>query len=235
MESYYSDTYQYKSINSVLNSFSSDFFEGITMIVRPVIGGIDYLWSMHRAFLVQKELDIISRWNFEKRERFLDILTDAAAIDVYDDTFLSKLETKISEFAEFKETFEQLSQLTTRLNPTQRNEILKISLNKLSGKISSVRDNINLKMWDKNENVTHLMVLNQILYLIQELISETIRKHDNKILALIVYSLLKIEAFHRGKITFEDFQDYISELSLFDFKEKPLSKNYSAVFEALAV
>lgn len=205
------------------------------MIMRPAIGGIDYLRSMHRVYLVQREFDKISRWDLDTRERLLDALTDIVSFDIYNDDFATKLEAKISELKEFKETFEQLSQLTTRLNPIQRNEILSISLNKLSGKISSVRDNINLKMWDKNEDVNQLMVLDQILYLIQELIRETLRKKDSKILGLIIFSLLKIEAFHRGKITFEDFQHYISELSLFGYKEELIPKNYNVVFETLAV
>jgi hypothetical protein len=231
----YTNIGQYKSIDSILNSFSSDFFDGVTMILRPIIGGVDYLRYIRQSHLAQKELNKLSKWDFDKRDRFLDILTDIVSGDIYDKSFMVKIEEKISTMDEYKETFAQLGRLTTKLNPAQRNEILRISLNKLNGKISSVRDNINLKMWDKNEDVNQLMVLDQILYLIQEQISETIRKKDSDILLIIVFSLLKLEAFRRNKISFEAFQIYISELSLFKHHEGQVPRNYYLAFETLGL
>lgn len=235
MESYFPCDPQYKSIISILDSFSSDFFDGITMIMRPVVGGIDYLRYMHKSFLVERELNKLTKLDFDKREQLLDILTDLVSGDVYDASFKIKLEEKLSNLEEFKETFEQLGKFTNRLNLNQRNDILRISLNKLNGKISSVRDNINLKMWDKGENVNQLMVLDQILHLIQELISETLKKKDSKILEVIIFSLLEIEAFHRKKITFETFQQFISELSLYGHQEEPLPRDYNAILETLTI
>ncbi len=235
MEYYSSHDLQYKSINSVLDSFSSDFFDGITMIMRPVVGGIDYMRSMHKSYLVEREIQKISRLDFDKRERLLDFLTDLVASDVYDASFKTKLETKISKLEEFKEVFEQLGKISNKLDSIQRNDILRISLNKLKGKISSVRENINLRMWDKGENVNQLMVLDQILHLLEELISETLIKKDSKIIEVIVFSLLKIEAFHRNKITFEAFQQYISELSLFGYNDEPLPRNYDVILKTLTI
>ncbi len=227
---------QYKSINSILESFYSDLFDGITMVMRPAIGGVDYLRSMHRAVLVQKELDKISHWDYEMRERLLDALTDIVSTDVYDEEFINKLETKLSELEEFNETFKQLDQLTTRLNGHQQIEIIRLSLNKLNGRISSIRNQINSKIWDKKEDANQLFILDQILYLTEKLIDNALRKKtDTKLLASIVFVLLKIEAFHRGKINLDDFQDYISELSFLDVKEEPVSKNYSVIFDTLTI
>ncbi len=227
---------QYKSINSILESFYSDLFDGITMVMRPVIGGVDYLRSMHRATLVQRELDKISHWNYETRERLLDALTDIVSTDIYDEEFVNKLETKLSELEEFNETFKQLNQLTTKLDRQQQIEIIRLSLNKLDGRISSIRSQINSKVWDKKEDANQLFILDQLLYLIEKLIDNALRKKaDTRLLTLIVFVLLKMEAFHRGKITLNDLQDFISELSFLDIKEEPLSKNYDAVFDALAV
>jgi hypothetical protein len=235
MEYYSHRDPQYKSIISILDSFSSDFFDGITMIMRPVVGGIDYMRSMHKSYLVEKEIEKISRLDFDKRELLLDILTDLVASDVYDASFKTKLEVKISKLEEFKDVFEQLGKITNKLNSNQINDILRISLNKLKGKMSSVRENTNLRMWDKGENVNQLMVLDQILHLLEELISETLRKRNYKILDVIIFSLLKIEAFHRNKITFEAFQQYISELSLYGYKDEPLPRNYDVILETLTI
>jgi len=235
MEYYSHQDPQYKSIISILDSFSSDFFDGITMIMRPVVGGIDYMRSMHKSYLVEREIEKISRLDFDKREQLLDILTDLVASDIYDDTFTTKLEGKISKLEEFKDVFEQLGKITNKLDSTQKNDILRISLNKIKGKLSSVRENTNLRMWDKGENVNQLMVLDQILHLLEELISETLRKKNYKISDVIIFSLLKIEAFHRNKITFEAFQQYISELSLYGYKDEPLPRNYNVILETLTI
>ncbi|VVB87639.1 Uncharacterised protein [uncultured archaeon] len=72
------------------------------------------------------------------------------------------------------------------------------------------------------------------VFLIQELIKEAIKKVDDfDLWIMISISLLRIEAFHRGKITFEDLQHDVSELSLFNLKEETIPKNYNAVFEVL--
>jgi len=50
---------------------------------------------------------------------------------------------------------------------------------------------------------------------------------------MINVSLLRIEAFHRGKISFQDLQDDVTELSLFNLNEELIPRNYNAVFEVL--
>ncbi len=205
--------------------------------MRPVIGGVDYLRYMHRAAMVQRELDKISHWDFEMREKLLDTLTDLVSMDTYDEEFVNKLETKLSGLNEFSETFKHLEQLTKGLNGQQQYEIIRISLDKLNGRMFSIRNQINSKIWEKKEETNQLFILDQILYLTQKLIErafEALKKKSNAgLLTLIVFTLLKIEAFRRGKITLDDFQNFISELSFLDIKEEPISKNYSAVFDTL--
>ncbi len=99
---------QYKSIDSVLGSFYSDLFDAITIAMRPVIGGVDYLRNVHKLPLVQIELYKISNWDFEKRNRLLDALTDMVSTDDYSEEFAHKIETKLSELKEFNETFKKL-------------------------------------------------------------------------------------------------------------------------------
>ena len=96
-------------------------------------------------------------------------------------------------------------------------------------------------MWDKNENVNELLVLDQSFYLIQDLIDQSLKivssskiSDYGELWRQIIFSILYIEAFHRGKVTFEEFQDYISELNLYCYKEEYILKKHDAVFEVLA-
>jgi len=84
MENYYPNT-QYKSINFILDVFSSDIFEIITWIRRPVVGAVDYLRSMRRLYTVQNELNQISNVDYETRERLLNALTDIVSINIYEE------------------------------------------------------------------------------------------------------------------------------------------------------
>ena len=237
MELGYSNDHQYKSIDSVLGDFYSDLFDGITMIMRPVIGGVDILRRVRRSAVVQRDLYKISQWDFEKRERFLDALTDMVSKDFYNNEFVDKLETKLSGLEEFSETFKHLEQLTNGLTGQQKYQMIRLSLDKLNGKMFSIRNQISSRMWDKKEDTNQLLILDQIIYLTQKLIELTLeamrKKSDIGYLPVIIFTLLKLEAFHRNKISFDEFQNFISELSLLDINEEPVSKNYSVVFDTL--
>lgn len=237
MNAHYSSNNQFKSINYILDVFSSDIFESVTLVMRPVIGTVDYLRSMHRLYQIQKELDQILRMDFETREKLLDALTDIISINIYEEdlgTIANKLEGQITILQDFDESFKKLKIFSMNLEPRQQTELFRITLRKLNGKISSIRDEIKFKIWDKTENTNQLLVLDQYFFNIQELIKESLKKVDDvDIWIMINVSLLRIEAFHRGKISFQDLQDDVTELSLFNFNDEIITRNYNAVFEVL--
>lgn len=237
MNAHYSSNNQFKSINYILDVFSSDIFESVTLVMRPVIGTVDYLRSMHRLYQIQKELDQILRMDFETREKLLDALTDIISINIYEEdlgTIGNKLEDQITISQDFDESFKKLKIFSMNLEPRQQTELFRITLRKLNGKISSIRDEIKFKIWDKTENTNQLLVLDQYFFNIQELIKESLKKVDDvDIWIMINVSLLRIEAFHRGKISFQDLQDDVTELSLFNFNDELITRNYNAVFEVL--
>lgn|GEM_PF-1267855 len=237
MESYYSNNTQYKSINFILDVFSTEIFEIITWMRRPVVSAIDYLRPTRRLYQVQNELNQILTLDYATREKLLDALTDIVSVDIYEEDIEDiekRLEGKLSELKEFDETFNKLKMFTTRLDSHQRSEVYKLTLRKLNGRVTSIRDEIKSKIWDINEDSRQLLVLDQIFFLIQELIKEAIKKVDDfDLWIMISISLLRIEAFHRGKITFEDLQHDVSQLSLFNLKDETIPKNYNAVFEVL--
>ncbi|CAG0995501.1 MAG: hypothetical protein MPEBLZ_02333 [Candidatus Methanoperedens nitroreducens] len=236
MESY-SPNAQYKSITFILDVFSSDIFEIITWIRRPVVGAADYLRSMRRLYTVQNELNQILNVDYETRERLLNALTEIVSINIYEediDEIEKKLEDKISELKDFDESFKKLKIFTAKLDAYQQFEIFRLSLIKLNGRISSIREEIKSKIWDKKENTGQLLVLDQMFFLIQELIKEAIKNPEKvELWTRTAISLLKLEAFHRGKITFDDLQDYISELSILTLRAESIPKNYNAIFEVL--
>ena len=236
MESYYPNA-QYKSINFILDVFSSDIFEIITWIRRPVVGAADYLRSMRRLYTVQNELDQILNVDYETRERLLNALTDIVSINIYEEDIVEiekRLEDKISETKDFDVSFKKLKTFTAKLDAHQQFEVYRLSLIKLNGRISSIRDGIKSKIWDKKENTGQLLVLDQMFFLIQELIKDAIKNPEKvDFWTRIAVSLLKLEAFHRGKITYDELQDYISELSILTLRAESVPKNYNAIFEVL--
>jgi len=236
MESYYPNA-QYKSINFILDVFSSDIFEIITWIRRSVVGVVDYLRSMRRLYIVQNELDQILNVDYETRERLLNALTDIVSINIYEEDIVEiekRLEDKISETKDFDVSFKKLKTFTAKLDAHQQFEVYRLSLIKLNGRISSIRDGIKSKIWDKKENTGQLLVLDQMFFLIQELIKDAIKNPEKvDFWTRIAVSLLKLEAFHRGKITYDELQDYISELSILTLRAESVPKNYNAIFEVL--
>ncbi len=239
MENY--NLYGSGSVNYILNSFSSDMFDGITFVMQPVVGGIDYLRYMHKAYLFQKEINTISNFNFETRELIIDALTDIVIGKTLNEDLENDLKNKLSELDEISETFKNLEHLTQGVDQQQLHHILRLSLIKLNGRISSIRDEINITMWNKGEDIDQLLVLDQIFYLIQEIIKDVLNEPINKLFDstshnVLIFSLLYIEAFHRNKVTFEDVQDYLSELNLIGYNENQNQnlKNNS-IFEVLAI
>jgi len=237
MNVHYSSNNQFKSINYILDVFSSDIFESVTLVMRPVIGTVDYLRSMHRLYLIQKELDQILRIDFETREKLLEALTDIISINIYEEdlgTIENKLEDQITILQDFDESFKKLKSFSINLEPRQQTELFRITLRKINGKISSIRDEIKFKIRDKAENANQLLVLDQYFFNIQELIKESLKKVDDvDIWIMINVSLLRIEAFHRGKISFKDIHDDVTELSLLNLNDALIPRNYNAVFEVL--
>lgn len=238
MENYRID--EFAPINSILNSFSTDMFDGITLIMRPVVGGIDYLRSMHQSYLFQKEINKISQFDFQTREKIIDILTDIVVGRIYDEDFIEDLEREVSELDEIKEVFKELNHRRLNIEQNQIHHVLKLSLRKLNGKIVSIRDEINSKMWDDGEDIAQLLLLDQVFYLIQEMIKEALiiplnKLADSNIWNEIIYSLLYIEAFHRKKVSFLEFQDFLSNLSLYNYHENKDMKDSDAIFEVLVV
>ncbi|KAB2947337.1 MAG: hypothetical protein OIN90_05125 [Candidatus Methanoperedens sp.] len=164
-------------------------------------------------------------------------MTEIVSINIYEediDEIEKKLEDKISELKDFDESFKKLKIFTAKLDAYQQFEIFRLSLIKLNGRISSIREEIKSKIWDKKENTGQLLVLDQMFFLIQELIKEAIKNPEKvELWTRTAISLLKLEAFHRGKITFDDLQDYISELSILTLRAESIPKNYNAIFEVL--
>lgn len=207
---------EFSSIYNVLDDFMSEFFESITLTLQPIIGAKDYLRRAHGLFKIQRELAKISNLKAEKREKFLELLTDIVSTDVYNidpDEFKLKIEDMTSEMKEIKEIFEKLESVSNKLSVLDKSHIFKQTLIRLNARITSIRKYIKSIILEKSENSDQLLVLDQIFYSIQELIKSLTNRNDPKILVQITVSLLKIEAFHRQKISFDILQDYMSELS----------------------
>jgi hypothetical protein len=231
------------SVDSVLNSFSTELFDGLALAMRPIVGGIDYLRYMRKSYLVQKEIDKLSKLDYETRELLLDSLTDLVVGKHYDKNFKKSMETKLSELDEISEIFDQLQNQLDTIDKKQMMQILRLSLTKFNGKIVSIRAEINLKMWEKGEDISQLLLFDQLFYLMQESINEALKRGIEKIKepdlwGLLIFSLLYIEAYRRNKVTYEDVQFYLSGLTVLrSIKQKNTGLYYNDrdVFDILSV
>lgn len=223
------------SVNSILDDFISDIFESVTFVIQPVIGGFDSIKRTHKQYLIRREIEEITNLSSENREKFLDSLTDIVSVDIYNmgpEGLKKRIESIELGSEALKETFEKLESFTNKLDNYERAYIVKHSLTRLNGKISSIRESIKSRIWDKKEDSSQLLILDQILFLIQELVKMLKNKDNPELWMRIVVSLLRIEAFHRGKIPFNELDNDISELSTKIQYEK-LSKNHETVFTLL--
>jgi len=237
MENYQNES---GSINSVLNDFSTDMFDSITFVLRPVFGGIDHLRAMHQAHRFNKSVNKISNLDFEAREKILDAFSDFVVNRMDDENFIADLDKKISELDEVRDIYKELNIKFSNIDKKQQYHILDLSLRKLNGRIVSIRDQINSTMWAGGNNVAQLLALDQVFHLIQEtlksILDEPINEANvNYALTKLIFALLYIEAFKRDKISFDDFQDFLVDFSLFDYRRKKNFKDNDAVFEILTV
>ncbi len=224
---------QFASIYNVLDDFMSEFFESIAMTLQPMTGAIDYLKRAHRLPQIQRELNKILNLNPETMEKFMELLTDMVSVDDYNidpDKFKQKIEDIMSGMEEIKEIFEKIELSSKKLSVSDKSNIIKQALIRLDARVTSIREYIKSRKLDKNEDLSQLLVLDQIFYLIQELIKISKSKYDPKIWVQITVSLLKVEAFHRQKISFDALQDYMYELSSKTLHES-LPKNCTIINE----
>jgi hypothetical protein len=210
----------------VLNDFSNEFYRGTMRICRPLTSGENIIRHT-QAGVILKPIDKIMNLPYQEQNELLDFLTELVierkVKDEDWDAFKNILIEEIMNKRKFKAYFSSLDKYFKTLNNTEKFQVLSLTINKLSCDIESVRREINKRLWNEKANVQELMIIDQELYLIQNILNsleirKKIKKKDKEIInvrmGLSLYLLLRLEAYKRKKITVDDLTDdlYLSKM-----------------------
>jgi len=210
----------YSSGFGVLNDFSSEIYRDTMRLFKPIISG-EHTVKRTAAYHAVRPIDKIMNLNSQKQDKLLDILTDLVAIPFESDwdEFIKKLNDKIRRDAEFKQYFDALDSYFDKLDRYQKTQVINLSLNKLNGGIESIRKEINDRLWSKDAQIEELMIIDQILYFMQNvlqsiLLGKFIKKNEKKKLehdlGFSLYLLLRLEAYRRKKIKLDELKKDLS-------------------------
>ena len=231
----------YSSGYGVLNDFSSEIYRDTMRLYKPIISG-EHIVKRTAADLSLRPIDKIMKLSYQKQDRLLDIFTDLVAVpfEADWDEFIEKLNNKIRNDTEFKKDFDALDNYFEKLDKYQKTQVINLSINKLNGEIESIRKEINDRLWFRNANIEELMIVDQILYFMQNVIQRItlgkfIKKSEQKKLqrdlGLSLYLLLRLEAFRRKKIKLDDLKEDLSSSNLSPKEEYIKPSEYDLIKE----
>ena len=210
----------YSSGREVLHDFSSEIFTDTMRLYKPIVSGRQIV-KRTSATLSIPTIDKILNLDNEAQNKLLDAFTDFVSVPFEEDwsKFIKKLNEKNKTIPEFKKMLDNLDQHFKKLDKYQQSLIIRFSINKLRGEIQSIRNEINDRLLLKNANRRELLIIDQILYYMENVLYLTsfgkfIKKSEKskiqKELGFSLYLLLRLEAYRRNKIKLDDLEEDLS-------------------------
>lgn len=214
----------YSSGYGVLNDFSNEIYRDTMRLYKPIISG-EHIVKRTAADLSIRPIDKIMKLSSQKQDRLLDVFTDLVSVPFEADwyEFIEKLDDKIRNHPEFRKDFDALDNYFDKLDKYQKTQVINLSINKLNGEIEGIRKEINDRLWIKNANIEELMIVDQILYFMQNVLQRItlgkfIKKSEQKKLqhdlGFSLYLLLRLEAYRRKKIKLDNLKEDLSSSNL---------------------
>lgn len=164
----------------------------------------------------------------EEKERFLDSLLE----------FISSKMTKddLSKFIKKMDSIEGLGRLlgtfrrnVEQFNQEERIEIIKEGMTEIFSKFAELHEFLGKEIIeaDSFENFNYLLlcqtIIHRAIFCLSQVEDELLKKDEitkGKLLSISIVSILRIEAFRRGKISLSDLHDAYTDLMLIcPFKE----------------
>ena len=231
----------YSSGYGVLNDFSSEIYRDTMRLYKPIISG-EHIVKRTAADLSIRPIDKIMKLSSQKQDRLLDVFTDLVSVPFEADwyEFIEKLDDKIRKHPEFRKDFDALDNYFDKLDKYQKTQVINLSINKLNGEIEGIRKEINDRLWFKNANIEELMIIDQILYFMQNVLQRItlgkfIKKSEHKKLqhdlGFSLYLLLRLEAYRRKKIKLDDLKEDLSSSNLLPKEEYIKPSEYDLIKE----
>ena len=231
----------YSSGYGVLNDFSNEIYRDTMRLYRPIISG-EHIVKRTAADLSIRPIDKIMKLSSQKQDRLLNVFTDLVSVPFEADwyEFIEKLDDKIRNHPEFRKDFDALDNYFDKLDKYQKTQVINLSINKLNGEIEGIRKEINDRLWIKNANIEELMIVDQILYFMQNVLQRItlgkfIKKSEQKKLqhdlGFSLYLLLRLEAYRRKKIKLDNLKEDLSSSNLLPKEEYIKPSEYDLIKE----
>jgi hypothetical protein len=231
----------YSSGYGVLNDFSNEIYRDTMRLYKPIISG-EHIVKRTAADLSIRPIDKIMKLSSQKQDRLLDVFTDLVSVSFEADwyEFIEKLDDKIRNHPEFRKDFDALDNYFDKLDKYQKTQVINLSINKLNGEIESIRKEINDRVWIKNANIEELMIVDQILYFMQNVLQRItlgkfIKKSEQKKLqhdlGFSLYLLLRLEAYRKKKIKLDNLKEDLSSSNRLPKEEYIKPSEYDLIKE----
>ena len=231
----------YSSGYGVLNDFSNEIYRDTMRLYKPIISG-EHIVKRTAADLSIRPIDKIMKLSSQKQDRLLDVFTDLVSVPFEADwyEFIEKLDDKIRNHPEFRKDFDALDNYFDKLDKYQKTQVINLSINKLNGEIESIRKEINDRVWIKNANIEELMIVDQILYFMQNVLQRItlgkfIKKSEQKKLqhdlGFSLYLLLRLEAYRKKKIKLDNLKEDLSSSNRLPKEEYIKPSEYDLIKE----
>ena len=231
----------YSSGYGVLNDFSNEIYRDTMRLYKPIISG-EHIVKRTAADLSIRPIDKVMKLSSQKQDRLLDVFTDLVSVPFEADwyEFIEKLDDKIRNHPEFRKDFDALDNYFDKLDKYQKTQVINLSINKLNGEIEGIRKEINDRLWIKNANIEELMIVDQILYFMQNVLQRItlgkfIKKSEQKKLqhdlGFSLYLLLRLEAYRRKKIKLDNLKEDLSSSNLLPKEEYIKPSEYDLIKE----
>lgn len=200
----------------VLTEFSNELYNGTITIFQPLIAGKEIFKKMRRAN-VFRTLDFITDIPKKSQEELIDAFTDIVAIEEI--TEKTDTKTKLREQLinavkdkNIQAKLEFADKYFKNLSNSDKKQIYRLTMIRTLGVVSTLRNAINYGLWEKKSNIKELMIVDQVLYKIEDILTKDLHnmKHVDRDLNYCVFLMLRLEAFRRKKIDLEKLEHTLS-------------------------
>lgn len=223
----------------VLTDFSNELYNGTIITFQPLISGKEIFRKMRRANIL-RFVNFITNIPPKSQEKLIDTFTDIVSAEDYTEEISKLGKTLINAIKDedIKTRLEFADKYFKNLTQSDKNQIYHIAIIRALGTISILRNAINYRMWEKKSNIKELMIVDQVLYKIEEIFNKNLHnmKYIMRDFNYCTYLMLRLEAFKRKKINLEKLENTLST-EFFEYKLpnaniiKP--SDYSTVIEVL--
>lgn len=225
----------------VLESVSSELYESCMGMYKPITQGRIVLDKIRKTRYTMWINELIGL-DLKTKTKVLDLLSDEVIepLKVSEIRYrLREVEKKSLEITELRDAINKLDNVFKKLNKKEKKEMLGYAVFYTMERIEYIRNYINKVLWNEDvDNVKEFIIMDQVFLTILDLLSyiefsslEEVAKKGY--VAEVLWLLLRLWAYKRGKISIHNLEEDISIISLPPTPRYVEEGEYPAVMEVL--